>query len=498
MLARAWPRPTARRGHALPRLTRLCHAAVPRGRATRRVRAGALPPRCELVTDVERVAVRLKRPLGLVLGERAGGEGVFVESLVAGGNAERSRGVLVGDVLVAVDGADVSELRFDDVMDALAAGAPAPAALELERSVTVEVDSDAASGAATYWAAKRAANAAAPTKARNTVPGLASHKDIRLRGSQLGGGSFGAVFEAEWAGTALVVKRANERVVGAAESLEAELALNERVAACAPGACAAFLGCVDVPAKEAGELYNKRLSSGLWLVFAFESRDTLAAALARRDADAHIGAALRAPRGAPRTALVRSAGKALLGALAALHTAGVVHRDVKPSNCVLVAEAATLRLIDLGAGASCLQAPVINYAPGVGACDPLYCEGGDAAKALPQDAPPPADDGSNLASLWRTYRPDAMDVFAAGLVLLQLAVPSLRPEAALRALRSSLAECDGDLLAWRDARGAAMSRAFVAEAAALDAACWSALALLLAPRAQRVSAAAALELPFFT
>ena len=69
------------------------------------------------------VDVTLSKPLGLVLEEFGSGgtSGVVVVSLVEGGAAEESGDVLPGDRLSRVDGADVSKLDFDTVMEVLAA-----------------------------------------------------------------------------------------------------------------------------------------------------------------------------------------------------------------------------------------------------------------------------------------------------------------------------------------------------------------------------------------
>ncbi len=89
------------------------------------------------------VDVTLSKPLGLVLEEAGGGAaGVVVASLVEGGAAEESGAVRAGDRLSRVDGADVTTLDFDAVMDALVA-APETLALRLSRALPVRGDDDA-------------------------------------------------------------------------------------------------------------------------------------------------------------------------------------------------------------------------------------------------------------------------------------------------------------------------------------------------------------------
>jgi len=90
------------------------------------------------------VDVTLSKPLGLVLEEFGSGgtSGVVVVSLVEGGAAEESGDVLPGDRLSRVDGADVSKLDFDTVMEVLAA-APETLALRLSRKLPARGDDSA-------------------------------------------------------------------------------------------------------------------------------------------------------------------------------------------------------------------------------------------------------------------------------------------------------------------------------------------------------------------
>ena len=54
-----------------------------------------------------------------------------------------------------------------------------------------------------------------------------------------------------------------------------------------------------------------------------------------------------------------------------MHTAGLVHRDVKPANIVFAEQEKRFKLIDLGACAD-LRAGT-NYVPDEGIMDPSYC-----------------------------------------------------------------------------------------------------------------------------
>ncbi len=57
--------------------------------------------------------------------------------------------------------------------------------------------------------------------------------------------------------------------------------------------------------------------------------------------------------------------------LQAMHSAGLVHRDVKPANIIFAENEKRFKLIDLGACAD-LRAGT-NYVPDEGILDPIYC-----------------------------------------------------------------------------------------------------------------------------
>jgi serine/threonine protein kinase len=67
--------------------------------------------------------------------------------------------------------------------------------------------------------------------------------------------------------------------------------------------------------------------------------------------------------------VVRRIVSQVLDALKRLHSAGIVHRDVKPANLVLMGN--RFRLIDFGAATDLRTG--INYDPELSLLDPGYC-----------------------------------------------------------------------------------------------------------------------------
>lgn len=106
---------------------------------------------------------------------------------------------------------------------------------------------------------------------------------------------------------------------------------------------------------------------GLWLVWDYQGDKTLAYYLRHRRGMEQLAEDL----GVVPTSAVPTVMYALLKSLAALHAAGVVHRDVKPLNMVLDERAATFKLIDLGAAADLRTGT--NYTPDESILDPNYC-----------------------------------------------------------------------------------------------------------------------------
>lgn len=177
------------------------------------------------------------------------------------------------------------------------------------------------------------------------------------------------------------------------------------------GACATYIGTCEVGPQEDGPLYEGRLNQGLWLVWKYEGRNTFNDLLDKKEADlASVAAALRMPAGSPAPAVAAKALTQVLTSLAALHKMGIVHRDVKPQNLIACESDGALRLIDLGAAASCLNPKhVVSYARGEGPCDPLFCS---ERFLIPEDAALP--EGRNLAALWAQHTPDRFDLFSVG------------------------------------------------------------------------------------
>lgn len=137
--------------------------------------------------------------------------------------------------------------------------------------------------------------------------------------------------------------------------------------------------------------------------------------LDKKEADlAAVASALKLPAGTAGSAVAGAVLRQLLESLAALHKMGVVHRDVKPANMIVNEDEGLLRLIDLGAAASCLNAKyTIGYLQGEGPCDPLFCS---ERFLIPEGAPLP--EAGNLQALWDEYKPDRFDMFSIGAAMI--------------------------------------------------------------------------------
>ena len=149
----------------------------------------------------------------------------------------------------------------------------------------------------------------------------------------LGEGAFGQVYTGKLLHDAsgsnkrveetIVMKRVKKKVEGGEEMHEMELKLNLYASSKCKGHMAEFIGWKEID-KEASR--NGLVSPGLWLVWKFEGSKTLSYYLRRRDCIEALSEDLMVPEEAVTATVM----KHLLEALASFHTAGLVHRDVKP------------------------------------------------------------------------------------------------------------------------------------------------------------------------
>ena len=268
-------------------------------------------------------------------------------------------------------------------------------------------------------------------------------------GGRLGDGSFGQVFAAVDLETdrALVVKQA-KGVQGAAQLQRAEEYMNRRIRRYPLVAfgCAPYLGSYDVVEGAASPS----------LVWSFEGDVTLEDMINSRDypgcvEEALTGKVSESDDFAARTNKVaKKVLRGLLFTLGGLHDIGIVHRDVKPANLVLMGN--RFRLVDFGAAADLRTG--YNYEPEQGLLDPFYSPPENFIMPERIPAPPPLRPlAASLSPIvWAAFLPDLFDSFSAGLLFLQMCVPQLRGRKVMDpngAFRKNLENCGYDLRKWR-------------------------------------------------
>ena len=145
----------------------------------------------------------------------------------------------------------------------------------------------------------------------------------------------------------MVLKRPKLNVEGAAELQEIENWMNGRVSRDAKGACAEFLGSYRVTYDEwkklmdTNQMNDLTAKEGLWLVWKYQGDRTLAQFMAQSDYPSGLAKNLLKRKGvrkgdaACELEIAQKVMKQLLTNLATMHSAGLVHRDIKPHNLVL-------------------------------------------------------------------------------------------------------------------------------------------------------------------
>lgn len=336
-------------------------------------------------------------------------------------------------------------------------------------------------------------------------------KDDIIIGRKLATGGFGTVFRGDLKTPSgelvpVIVKKAKE--FGQAETW-----MNERMARLPGKHCAEFVTAFDGSDPNAPVKPGKIAPADqgdVWLVWKYEGDSTLANAMESRDfpynlEETLLGRELRLPKGIRRRAItIRVAFKQLLEALAAAHSVGIVHRDIKPQNCIVSDRDKKIKLIDLGAAADLRVG--INYMPAEYLLDPRYAPPQQYIMSTQTPNPPPAPVAAFLSPvLWRMENPDRFDMYSCGVTLLQMVFQSLRSDNNIIAFNKRLETLNYDLNAWRreeESRKGGMKPDLTEGFALLDLddkAGWKLLCDLMAfkPR-DRCSAAEALMSPFVT
>ncbi|KAJ0975474.1 hypothetical protein J5N97_017439 [Dioscorea zingiberensis] len=247
----------------------------------------------------------------------------------------------------------------------------------------------------------------------------------------------------------VILKKIKVGTLGAEECGDFEEWFNYRVSRAAPDSCAEFLG--SFIADQNSLQFTK---GGKWLVWKFEGDRNLADYMNDRSFPLNLeeimfGRTLQGLDSVKRNALIiKQIMRQIVTSLKKIHDTGIVHRDIKPANLV-VTRKGKIKLIDFGAATDLRIGK--NYVPNRGLLDPDYCP--PELYVLPEETPiPPPEPIAAILSpiLWQLNSPDLFDMYSAGIVLMQMAVPNLRSAAGLKNFNTQLKSVGYDLKKWRE------------------------------------------------
>ncbi|GMH10039.1 hypothetical protein Nepgr_011880 [Nepenthes gracilis] len=246
----------------------------------------------------------------------------------------------------------------------------------------------------------------------------------------------------------VILKQMKLGVRGAQECGDVEEWFNYRLSRAAPETCAEFLGSF-VENKTNSQL----IKGGKWLVWKFEGDRDLCDYMKDRNFPLNLepimfGRVLQGLDSLGRDALIiKQIMRQIITSLKKIHDTGIVHRDVKPANLV-VTKKGKIKIIDFGAATDLRIGK--NYFPNLGLLDPDYCP--PELYVLPKETPvPPPEPVAAFLSpiLWQLNSPDLFDMYSAGIVLLQMAIPTLRSTAGLKNFNLEIKALRYDLNQWR-------------------------------------------------
>ncbi|KAL4190023.1 hypothetical protein AMTRI_Chr08g168390 [Amborella trichopoda] len=247
----------------------------------------------------------------------------------------------------------------------------------------------------------------------------------------------------------VILKKVKTEIQGAKECGDFEEWFNYRISRAAPEACAEFLGSFI-----ADKSISQFTKGGKWLVWKFEGDQTLADSMKDRSFPLNLesimfGQELKGLDSLERYALIiKQIMRQIITSLKKIHDTGIVHRDIKPANLV-VTRKGKIKLIDFGAATDLRIGK--NYVPNRGLLDPDYCP--PELYVLPEETPsPPPEPVAAILSpiLWQLNSPDLFDMYSTGVVLLQMASPTLRSTSGLKRFNLEIKSVGYDLKKWRE------------------------------------------------